>query len=113
MARARVCKECGTPYQGPPPYCPRHASPFGGFQRQPVNPIYRDPRWRKLAARTVQQHVARYGWVCPGWKRPPHPSRQLSADHRVALAAGGEPFEATNVGVLCRSCNTAKGKRAA
>jgi len=111
VPRSRVCKECALPFSGPGSYCPAHAGRFGGFRRTPGNPIYRDPRWRRLAAKTVRDWVALPGWTCPGWKRAPHPSRRLAADHRVPLARDGAPFEPANVGVLCGSCNTAKGGR--
>lgn len=111
MARVRACKQCALPFTGAGSYCPRHAGSFGGFRRTQTNPVYRDPRWRKLAAKTVAEWVVEHGWVCPGWHRPPHPSHRLSANHVVPLAAGGAPFDAANVDVLCVTCNTAKGGR--
>ena len=63
--------------------------------------------WLRLSRALVAAHVARFGWVCPGWQRPPHPSHDLTADHRVPLARGGSV--ADGVDVLCRSCNGAKG----
>jgi 5-methylcytosine-specific restriction protein A len=108
--RDRICKQCSLPFNGTGSYCRKHSAQFGGGRHAP-NPIYRDPRWRKLAAKIVRNWVAIHGWVCPGWRRPEHPSRQLTADHTLALARGGEPFDPANVGVLCRRCNTAKGAR--
>lgn len=69
-------------------------------------------RWatKQAAARAVARHVQTHGWVCPGWNRPPHPSRDLTADHSTALANGGHPTAPTNLhNVLCRSCNASKG----
>lgn len=60
-------------------------------------------------ARTVAIHRAKYGNWCPGWRRPPHPATDLTADHIVPVAAGGA--EHGDHAVLCRSCNGAKGKR--
>lgn len=58
-------------------------------------------------ATAVQAHVAAHGYWCPGWRTPPHPSQDLTADHPVEVARGGaetQPLE-----TLCRSCNGRKG----
>lgn len=74
----------------------------------------RRPR-RRTAAETrrrreaVAAHVDLHGWVCPGWRREPHPSQDLTADHVVAVGAGGR--EEGPLTVLCRSCNSARGSR--
>ena len=62
---------------------------------------------RPIAKAVVAAWVAKHGWVCPGWGRAPHPSRNLTADHVIPLARGG-----TNNGprrVLCNPCNARKG----
>jgi len=61
---------------------------------------------RRLAKRTVVEHVARHGWTCPGWHREPHSGRPgvLAADHPVPLVLGGGPLPA-EPGGLCSSCN--------
>ena len=67
---------------------------------------------RKRRAQVVNAHRAQHGEVCPGWDRPPHhvePPNVLTADHLVAVAAGGA--EAGALGVLCRECNGAKQAR--
>lgn len=58
---------------------------------------------------TVRAHVRVYGWVCPGWSRPPHPARDLTADHVIPVHTGGDPRGV--LAVLCRSCNGSKGHR--
>lgn len=68
------------------------------------------PGWTRLSQQTIAAHVAAHGWTCPGWRRPAHPSRSLTADHRIPVAAGGASVPG-NLGVLCRSCNSAKGAR--
>jgi hypothetical protein len=70
----------------------------------------RTSAWRRLAKRTVEEWVARHGWNCPGWHRPPHPVRpgDLAADHPEPLVLGGELLPA-RPGVLCPSCNARKG----
>lgn len=60
---------------------------------------------RRRAA--VAQHRAQYGNVCPGWRRLEHEATDLTADHPVAVADGGD--ESAALEVLCRSCNAAKG----
>jgi 5-methylcytosine-specific restriction enzyme A len=66
---------------------------------------------QRLRAQTVQAWIEMHGYVCPGWQRPAHPAdperNPLTADHVVAVAAGGHPLGPYNV--LCRSCNSAKG----
>jgi 5-methylcytosine-specific restriction protein A len=66
---------------------------------------------RKRRAAVVAAHRAEYGDWCPGWQRPAHPSTDLTADHLLAVAAGGD--EGGSLAVLCRSCNGSKqdGKR--
>jgi 5-methylcytosine-specific restriction protein A len=60
---------------------------------------------------TVRAWVATHGYVCPGWRRPPHPvdpqRNPLCGDHLHPPGAGGP--EHGPLGVLCRRCNSAKG----
>ena len=70
---------------------------------------YRSHRWRKLSQEVIAAWTREHGWLCPGWHRAPHPSRDLTTDHVVGLAAGGAAFDRRNLAVLCRGCNTAKG----
>lgn len=58
-------------------------------------------------ADTVAAHRATHGDWCPGWRRPPHPSTDLTADHVTEVALGGA--EAGPLTVLCRTCNSRKG----
>lgn len=63
---------------------------------------------RLLRKAAVDAHVGEYGRWCPGYDRLPHAARDLCADHVVAVALGGDvrgPFQ-----VLCRACNSRKGK---
>jgi len=61
----------------------------------------------------IGRHVGQYGYVCPGDgpEHPPHPTRDLTLDHVVALIDGGAPFDPANTRVLCRSRNSANGAR--
>lgn len=80
-------------------FCDEHS-------RRPSSPsslAARDPAERARRKRAVEAWVAVYGWVCPGYERPAHESRDLTAAHSVAVARGGT---ASALGVLCRSCNS-------
>jgi 5-methylcytosine-specific restriction endonuclease McrA len=68
--------------------------------------------WRMVRDAAVTAHVARYGWVCPGWQRPAHTVTpgQLTGDHRVPMRTGGTA-QPGNVAILCHSCNSRKGGR--
>jgi len=50
--------------------------------------------------------VAQHGWVCPGYRRPPHHVERLTLDHPVPLALGGALLQDGDV--LCPGCNTRK-----
>lgn len=80
--------------------------------RRKRDPELDTPGHRALSARTIAAWVEEHGWVCPGWQRKPHPSRDLTMDHRLARARGGLTDPA-NAGVLCRSCNGRKQDREA
>lgn len=90
--RGRYCAECAPIYE-----------------RSRHNRAYDDRAERRRRANAVAAHVARAGWWCPGYGRPRHPSRDLTADHPVALAKGGANDQ--ELEVLCRSCNGRKGAR--
>jgi hypothetical protein len=63
----------------------------------------------KRARATVRAWIETHGMLCPGvpsLDRPPHPARELSADHLQEVSAGGS--EHGPLGVLCPSCQTAK-----
>jgi 5-methylcytosine-specific restriction protein A len=59
----------------------------------------------------VLDHLEAYGAVCPGWRVQMHEvsPAQLTADHIVPIAAGGDPHGPLQI--LCRSCNSRKGAR--
>lgn len=107
---ARVCLECGGVTSRP---SRKGLCPECQAEREAARParvVYDSPQWRRIARAAVRAWVARYGWQCPGWGVPAHHSTDLTADHRAALATGGESFDRTNIGILCRSCN---GRKAA
>lgn len=70
-------------------------------QRRPYTSAERTRR-----AKAVAEHRAAHGDWCPGWRRPAHDATDLTADHVIAVGAGGAedgPLE-----VLCRVCNGRK-----
>jgi 5-methylcytosine-specific restriction endonuclease McrA len=87
----RPCLDCGTPSRRA--RCPACQRP------RPARPKLYDWRWRKLsrAARAAQPYCSECG-----------ATTDLTADHVVPLAAGGE-LHPTVVRVLCRPCNSRKG----
>ena len=63
-------------------------------------------RYKALIAAWVERN----GWICPGYRRLPHYSKDLTIDHRFPRARGGSE-RASNLRVLCRSCNSRKRSR--
>ena len=78
-------------------YCAEHV------RRSPSSLSARDPGEQRRRKAAVDAWVAEHGWVCSGWGRAPHPSRDLTAAHSVPVALGGG---GSGLGVLCRSCNS-------
>jgi 5-methylcytosine-specific restriction endonuclease McrA len=64
-----------------------------------------------MVAVAIKAHVAAHGWLCPGFERSPHPSRDLTGDHILPRSRGGKNIP-NNIAVMCRSCNSRKGARA-
>lgn len=92
-AVSRHCMTCGQLYQGVH-LCEQK------FTRVRSRGTQRQSRELRAA------WVARHGWTCPGWKRAPHPSRDLTLDHVIPVVEGGQ--FCGPVRVLCRSCNSAR-----
>jgi hypothetical protein len=98
------------------PLC-RHGQPIpegglltgAGEEERKVTTHRRAARERKRRQTLIAEHVRQYGWVCPGFERPPHPSHDLTCDHLVAQARGAAPE--SEIRVLCRSCNGRRGAR--
>lgn len=83
-------------------YCPEHA-------KRPQSPSSRTanlPGERARRKKAVVAWVSVNGWVCPGWERPAHPSKDLTAAHSTAVSAGGVD---SVLRVLCRRCNARQG----
>lgn len=109
MPRAgTICCEPGCPkpavYRG---RCRSHAQEHERHQHATVATKRDEPSSREARRQTVAAWRAAHGDVCPGYRRPPHPARDLTAQHAHALADGGDPGQP--LVVLCRSCNSRHG----
>jgi HNH endonuclease len=110
--KVRACIDCSVPTTNGTrcPACAKGRSGFAaGFRKAPRAATYDLAAWRRLSKRLRAEHVGMHGWVCPGWKREPHPSRDLTADHIRQLVDGGNPLDPANVRILCRACNSRAG----
>lgn len=79
-------------------------------ERARHNRVYDTAAWKRASREAIDAHVKVFGWVCPGFGRPAHPSRDLTAGHPIALANGGAPIQAGLI-VECRSCGSRRGAR--
>jgi 5-methylcytosine-specific restriction protein A len=93
--------------------CPAHARVYERGRtraKRTVRPYTGAERDRRAAA--VRDWVARHGAWCPGTRGRGWHSvavADLTAEHRLAVAAGGD--EAQPLTVLCRPCNSSKQDR--
>lgn len=99
----------------PPRRCVRCRRLVPAAQRCGCGPTTRtnyDSTERRRRQQTIADHLEAYGAVCPGWRREMHETSpfELTADHVLAVAAGGAQDGALEV--LCRPCNSSKGARA-
>lgn len=104
----RPCIVCGAPCART--RCPRH--------RTRSEPSLRTGEvgraHKQLTATTIDRHVAKHGWICPGWRRPAHevPPGGLTGDHIIPRSVRPDlALDPKNYGVLCPLCNTTKGNR--
>jgi hypothetical protein len=96
------CPECGAPRGRRRPCRACSWQPAGDVTR----PDLRTSASKRRNAAAVAAHVAAHGYRCPGWRRAEHDATDLTADHPVAVANGGDPDQP--LAVLCRSCNGRK-----
>lgn len=101
---------CGEPTSNPSGRCHEHRPRLdrSRLRSTPRQRTYDTAAWRRLRRAVVSEWVASNGWECPGWRTPPHASRDLTADHVVPLVHGGAPLSRANVAVLCRPCQGRK-----
>jgi hypothetical protein len=105
----RPCLDCGA--LTPTARCTTCARPRERARTQ----AKRQTRPRASTAETKRRadvvaawRATRGDW-CPGYGREPHASSDLTADHAIAVGAGGS--EDGPLTVLCRSCNGRKQAR--
>jgi len=79
------------------------------YEREKSRRRRRTPKERTRRQDLIAAHVRANGWVCPGYERPAHEARDLTADHVQPVARGGS--ETGEIRVMCRSCNSARGAR--
>lgn len=107
----RPCLGCGRITNGS--RCPTCQLPTRHTPKAPHSQRRPDFTWaeRQRRAKTVAAWRAENGDICPGYRTPPHPSADLTADHITPVAAGGA--EDGPLAVLCRTCNGRKASRSA
>ena len=103
--RMKPCAQPGCPELQYEPRCAAHRREDDRYKRQ-FGSKRDEPRDRARRKAAVDVHRAEHGDWCPGWDRPPHHSTDLTADHVIEVAAGGDPHG--ELQVICRSCNGAK-----
>lgn len=91
----RLCSVPGCPTLTAGGRCPTHANTRDRDRR---HPIYNTRRWRRLRARILRDE--------PWCRHCGRPSQQ--ADHIIALADGGAPWDPDNLQALCAACHTMK-----
>jgi hypothetical protein len=96
----RPCLQCNRPTHGT--YCQAHQP-----RTDSPSTATRTASERKRRAQAVTEWVMRNGHICPGYNRPPHQSTDLTADHPIRVADGGD--QAQPLAILCRTCNSSKG----
>ena len=109
MPRASMpCSEPGCPeiatYRG---RCEQHAAAYSRRLRATTPTSIDQAKTRKRRRTVVEQWREIHGDWCPGYKRGWHRATDLTAQHRHALAAGGDPNQ--RLTVLCRACNSRHG----
>lgn len=102
----KLCTVCGVVTSRVGSRCTEHARQSN---RSRHNALYSTRAWQRLSARVLRAWRGEHGSWCPGYGRDAHAAADLTVDHVVPLAAGGEPFDSANCSVLCRSCNSKKG----
>lgn len=94
----KPCISCGEP--SIESRCDEHK-----IERKPQPWTIRDTnRWQRLSRRLRRMQP---------WCSSCGAEDGLSVDHIVPLAHGGDPFDVTNLQILCQSCNSTKATKRA
>lgn len=97
----KPCIVCGEPSDGP--RCPEHPrEPRSGKSKTPNIVARNGTAWKNLSRRLRR--------LQPWCSVPGCGNTELTVDHIIPLIDGGEPYEITNLQVLCKSHNSAKGR---
>ena len=102
----RPCLDCGI--LADQHRCPTHLAIWQTKQEQ-----YRSktrPSTNKRGYDNAWRRIAKAAITARPWCEYCGAATNLTADHIIPLARGGTS-EATNVAVLCRTCNSRKGAR--
>lgn len=103
---SHLCPGCFRPHSGHG-RCPDCAP---AAERRRHNRAYDTGAYRSARNAAVAAWVRAHGWRCPGdGEHPAHETRDLTADHPVALANGGPLIQ--EFAIMCRSANSRKGAR--
>ncbi|RVW03018.1 hypothetical protein EGT50_09930 [Rhodococcus xishaensis] len=106
----RVCRIPGCPAIQGDSLCGDHRREHDRHQHATTpTKTTRDWQERQRRARAVRDHVAQHGNWCPGVGRPPHAAADLTANHVVPIARGGDPRGPLTV--VCRPCNSRQADR--
>lgn len=84
-------------------YCPAHAaaSPEAQARRtKRSDPFYHTEAWQKVRAAYLRDHP-----ICEDPLREGCHRLASHVDHRIALSAGGAPYDAANLRALCPGCH--------
>jgi 5-methylcytosine-specific restriction endonuclease McrA len=95
----RACIDCGQLCEGS--RCPEHQRAAKRRTRTTYS-----PKERERMRRAVNDHIAKHGPICIGFKRAAHRSYNLTADH---VAPVSEVGEGGVLRVLCKECNSRRG----
>lgn len=81
--------------------CAEHEAQHERERRTPSQKITETHRWKKLRAELIRTRP----WVCAICGKRIATADEIEADHIVAVADGGAPFDPRNVRLSHRSCN--------
>ena len=98
------CLECGKVSQQRK--CEIHRNIIR--KRKPRSISHKQKKYRKDV---VNRHIQMNGYICTGWKRPPHFATDLTADHPLPTSKGGNEYqELWSIVVLAIVQNKAQSK---
>ena len=106
----KPCLTCGA--ASPWYRCAKHGKNNGRGPSAHARGLGR--RHANLRKQVIEEWVAAYGWLCPGYDVPAHPVpvNGLEGDHIIPRTVRPDlTYERSNYAVLCRRCNVKKGNK--